>query len=53
MKNLSQFESSESAESEKSDITVLEGKGNKYEKKLRDRTKGLNLSQDDQEVEVF
>lgn len=38
MKDLTQFEESDSAESDKkSDITVLEGKGTKEEIKLRDR----------------
>lgn len=44
----------ESAESDQnSDIIVLNGEGSREEQQIRNRSKGLNLQKDDQEIEVL
>lgn len=54
MSDLTQFDDdSSSKKEEKSEIIELQGKGSRYEKKLRERATGLNLSQDDQEIEAL
>jgi hypothetical protein len=38
---------------QKSEIEVLEGEGDRFQKSLRDRAKGLTLEEDDQEIEMI
>lgn len=51
--NVSGDDSGGSAESEKSEIIELQGKGDRFEKSLRDRSTGLNLTGDDTEIEAL